>query len=170
MSFFPPRRPYPPNRYEGPGEASAVWRSSDAPHDLAGGGGSCDYLLTGDTSGGDLGLYRWNMGPRQGGPDPHIHKAISESFYVLDGTVTLHDGGRWREASVGDFVFVPPGGVHGFRNDTDAPASFLILFAPGAAREAYFEGLRHIADTGEKPSAEEMAEFFLAHDTYWVDA
>jgi mannose-6-phosphate isomerase-like protein (cupin superfamily) len=169
MSFFAPKRPYPADRYEGAGAASAEWRSADSPPNLLGGGGSCDYLLTGDQTGGDVGLYRWNMGPRQGGPDPHIHKAISESFYVLNGTVTLHDGERWRPADKGDFVYVPPGGIHGFRNETDAPASMLILFAPGAPREAYFEGLRHIADTGERPSPEDMAEFFRIHDTYWVN-
>jgi mannose-6-phosphate isomerase-like protein (cupin superfamily) len=168
MSFYPPNRPYPTDRYEGAGEASAQWRPADSPPNLRGGGGSCDYLLTGDQTGGDVGLYRWNMGPSQGGPDPHVHKAISESFFVLEGTITLHDGQRWRPADKGDFVYVPPGGIHGFRNETDAPASMLILFAPGAPREAYFEGLRHIADTGEHPSSEDMAEFFRVHDTYWV--
>lgn len=170
MSFFAPNRPYPADRYEGDGEASAQWRSADSPPDLLGGGGSCDYLLTGDQTGGDVGLYRWNMGPRQGGPDPHIHKAISESFFVIEGTITLHDGERWRPAGKGEFVYVPPGGIHGFRNETDASASMLILFAPGAPREAYFEGLRHIADTGERPTPEDMAEFFRVHDTYWVKA
>ena len=41
----------------------------------------------------------------------------------------------------GDFLYVPPGGVHGFRNKADEPASMLMLFAPGAPREHYFEGL-----------------------------
>jgi quercetin dioxygenase-like cupin family protein len=167
MSFYPPNRPYPTDRYEGSGEASAQWRPADSPPNLRGGGGSCDYLLTGDQTGGDVGLYRWNMGPGQGGPDPHIHKAISESFFVLDGTITLHDGQQWRPADKGDLVYVPPGGIHGFRNETDASASMLILFAPGAPREAYFEGLRHIADTGKHPSPDDMTEFFRVHDTYW---
>lgn len=30
------------------------------------------------------------------------------------------------------------GGLHGFRNESGEPASILILFAPGAPREAYF--------------------------------
>jgi quercetin dioxygenase-like cupin family protein len=170
MSFFPPRRPYPADRYTGDtGEASARWRATDAPHDLGHGQGSCDYLATGDGTNGDFGLYRWNMGPGQGGPGPHFHKAMSESFYVLDGVITLYDGTEWRDGNVGDYVYVPEGGVHGFRNDSDAAASMLILFAPGAAREAYFEGLEHIAKTGERPSAEDMAEFFDRHDTYWLD-
>ncbi len=41
-----------------------------------------------------------------------------------------------------DFLYVPPGGIHGFRNEADEPASILMLFAPGAPREYYFEGLR----------------------------
>jgi quercetin dioxygenase-like cupin family protein len=169
VSFFPPRRSYPHDRYTGDGEPSAVWRPSGSPHDLEGGPGSCDYLATGDGTGGDFGLYRWNMGPGQGGPGPHVHKAISESFYVLSGSITLYDGAGWSPAHPGDFVLVPPGGVHGFRNDTDAPASMLILFTPGAPREAYFEGLHHVGLTGERPSDEDMAEFYRLHDTYWVE-
>jgi hypothetical protein len=45
----------------------------------------------------------------------------------------------------------------------------LILFAPGAPRERYFEGLVERATMDPKPSAEEMAEFYLEHDTFWVD-
>jgi hypothetical protein len=26
----------------------------------------------------------------------------------------------------------------------------------------------HIADTGERPSADDMAEYFRVHDTYWM--
>ena len=28
-------------------------------------------------------LYRWEMGARRSGPDPHFHGSISESFYLL---------------------------------------------------------------------------------------
>ena len=45
----------------------------------------------------------------------------------------------------------------------------LILFAPGAPRERYFEGLVERATMDPKPTAEEMAEFFRVHDTYWLD-
>ena len=44
----------------------------------------------------------------------------------------------------------------------------LILFAPGAPREAYFEGLVDSAAMDVKPSSEEMAEFYRKHDTYWL--
>jgi len=54
--------------------------------------------------------------------------------------------------------------VHAFRDESGEPASMLILFAPGAPREPYFE---QVADMAGR-SGEERAEFFLRHDTFWV--
>jgi quercetin dioxygenase-like cupin family protein len=38
---------------------------------------------------------------------------------VLSGTVTLDDGEREVKAQSGDYLYVPPGGLHGFQNNTD---------------------------------------------------
>ena len=169
MSFSLPPHPYPPPRYHGDtGERSARLRTADAEPDLLNGGTTVDYLATGASTNGDYGLYRWNMGPEPNGPDPHFHKAISESFFVLSGKIRLYDGQAWIEGRPGDFLYVPEGGLHGFRNESGEPASMLILFAPGAPREAYFEGLAEIGRTGVRPSPEEMAEFYRCHDTYWA--
>jgi len=169
MSFAPPAHPYPPDRYHGvTGEVSARWRPTDASHDVGSSPSTGDYLATGASTNGDYGLYRWNMGPEPSGPATHFHKALSESFFVLSGTIRLYDGATWRDGRPGDFLYVPEGGLHGFRNESGEPASMLILFAPGAPREAYFEGLAEIGRTGVRPSPEEMAEFYLRHDTYWV--
>ena len=65
---------------------------------------------------------------------------------MLSGTVKLYDGKGWFDAHPGDFDYVPEGGLHGFRNESGEPASLLILFAPGAPREAYFEGLVEMAE------------------------
>ena len=104
----------------------------------------------------------WTFGPGESGPDPHFHRAITESFYVLRGEVDLYDGSRWRTARTGDFLFVPQGGLHGFRGSDHA--QMLLVFTPGAPREDYFETLAAHAPMGE----EERAEFMLRHDTYWV--
>ena len=95
---------------------------------------------------------------------------MSESFFVLSGTVTIFDGRSWVDTQAGDFTFVPEGGVHGFRNESGQPASMLILFAPGAPREAYFEGLVQIAGMDPKPSPEELADFYARHDNIWVES
>lgn len=82
--------------------------------------------------------------------------------------IQIFDGTAWKDGRPGDFCFVPEGGVHAFRNESGEPASMLILFSPGAPREKYFDGLAEIGATGQRPSDEQMAEFFAAHDTYWV--
>lgn len=160
---------YPPDRYSGDGgEVSATVRPADAPPELPmAGGAAAHYLATGASTAGAFGLYRWEMGPGPGGPGPHFHRSISESFYVLSGEVRIHDGHGWTDAAAGAFVHVPAGGIHGFRNDSGAPASMLIHFAPGAPREDYFETL---ADTARRDALDPAgwSEFFLRHDTFWV--
>lgn len=48
----------------------------------------------------------------------------------------LCDGARWVDATSGDFLHVPVGGIHGLRNESGARAEMLLLFAPGAAAQA----------------------------------
>jgi mannose-6-phosphate isomerase-like protein (cupin superfamily) len=160
---------YPERRYGGDtGEASAVYRPSAAGPDLTyATGNTVDYLATGASTDGLFGLYRWNMGPEPSGPGPHFHRTLAESFYVLLGTVRIYDGTRWVDAEPGDFVHVPPGGIHGFRNESGAPARMLIHFAPGAPREGYFEGLARWAVEG-RPSDAYVEAFYREHDNTWV--
>ena len=160
---------YPEPRYLGEaGEASATVRPAGAPPDLVYANGTeAHFVATGVTTDGLFGLYRWDMGPDPSGPGPHFHRTLAESFYVLSGTVRIFDGRSWRDCVANDFVHVPPGGIHGFRNESAAPASMLILFAPGAPREAYFEGTARFIREG-RPSATELARFYAEHDNIWV--
>jgi len=130
-------------------------------------GGTVHYLATGESTSGQFGLYRWEMAAAQGGPQPHFHRSISESFYVLSGTIGLYDGARWIDGRPGDFLFVPEGGIHAFRNESGAPAAMLILFAPGASREDYFETTARMA-AGLQMSDDEKTAFYLRHDTFWT--
>jgi mannose-6-phosphate isomerase-like protein (cupin superfamily) len=157
---------YPDPVYRGDGgEVSATYRPHTAAPDFTyTSGTSVHYLATGASTHGQFGLYHWAMGPEPGGPDPHFHRSISESFYVLTGTVEIYDGTRWIDTTPGDWVHVPEGGLHAFKNNSGQPASMLLHFAPGAPREGYFEGL---PDLGSM-SPEEREAFFLAHDTFWV--
>ena len=157
-------RSYPPDTYHGEsGERTAWLRADDEPADITyRSGGTCEYLATGDRTAGRFGLYRWTFGEEESGPAPHFHRSISEQFYVLSGEVTLYDGGTWVTARSGDFLYVPEGGLHGFRGA--GRASMLLMFAPGGPREDYFETLAR----GEEMSPEERHAFMLRHDTFWV--
>ena len=158
-------RDYPQDRYTGTsGEPSAVLRRAGTPAELVTRSTTAHYLASGDVTDGQFGLYRWEMAGGRGGPDPHFHRSITESFYVLSGRISLYDGDAWVDGTPGDFLYVPQGGVHGFRNESGAPASMLILFTPGAPREDYFERVHTVGDM----APEEVEEFFRRHDTFWV--
>ena len=160
---------YPPPRYHADtGEATAQLLPADRDPDLRyPNGGRVHYLATYALTGGLFGLYRWEMSAAASGPGPHFHRTMTESFYVLDGTVRLYDGREWRDGRPGDYLFVPEGGIHGFRNESAEPASMLILFAPGATREPYFETLARVA-AGLVMSDEEKVDFYARHDNHWV--
>ena len=160
---------YPPPRYLGDGgEVVATFRHADQGPDLISRTGSVRYLATGASTGGDFGLYRWDMGPEPSGAGPHFHRTMSESFFVLSGVVRVTDGPRTFDATFGDFLQVPPGGIHGFRNESGGEASMLILFVPGAPREEYFETLARWSLDGHQPTDEESAELFERHDNHYI--
>jgi mannose-6-phosphate isomerase-like protein (cupin superfamily) len=124
------------------------------------------FVATSDLTGGRYGLYRWDMAPKGGGATPHFHRTFSESFYVVAGTPDLYDGTGWKRAGNGDFLFVPDGGIHGFRNESDGPVSMLILFAPGPPRERYFEELAGVYASGRTLTDEEWRELWARHDQF----
>ncbi|SER46857.1 cupin domain-containing protein [Actinokineospora terrae] len=129
---------------------------------------SAHFVAPGTATNGQFGLFRWDMAPHAGGPKPHFHRKISESFYIVEGAVRLFDGQRWVTATPGDFLYVPEGGVHAFTNESDEPASMLILFAPGEPREDYFVELAEIAESGRELTEAEWTEFYARHDQFHV--
>jgi quercetin dioxygenase-like cupin family protein len=160
---------YPEPSYAGDsGEATATYRPSDQPPEVVyPNGNTVRYLAKGADTGGLFGLYRWEFSPEASGPGPHFHRSITESFYILSGSVRIFDGRTWLDTQPGDFVHVPIGGIHAFKNESGGPASMLIHFSPGADREGYFEGLAEFARSGRPPEAE-MAEFYRLHDNVWL--
>ena len=161
---------YPDPRYLGDeGEVSAIYRPADKEPDLTiGSGTAMHYLATGASTHGQFGLYRVDMRPHAPGPSAHFHRTMSESFFILSGTVRLFNGERWIDSSAGDFLYVPEGGLHGFHNESGEPASMLLLFSPGAPREPYFETLAEIA-AGRKLSDQEWLDLCLRHDNYFIE-
>jgi mannose-6-phosphate isomerase-like protein (cupin superfamily) len=157
---------YPNPRYHGDsGEVSARFEAHNRDPDLLiGDRVRVHYLATGASTNGQFGLYRWEMSAEAGGAEPHFHRSFSESFFILSGTVHVYDGNEWSARTSGDFEFVPEGGIHGFRNDSGEPASMLLLFAPGAPREGYFEGLADgVANGTALPP-----DFFEVHDNHYL--
>jgi len=98
-------------------------------------GGLFTYLVTGTESGGSYFTLIVDVGP-EAGPPPHIHHLEEEQFYVLDGQLTYSVGDQTFEVSTGDFIHIPRGTVHSFRNG-QKPSRLLATFSP-AGIEGFF--------------------------------
>jgi quercetin dioxygenase-like cupin family protein len=72
------------------------------------------------------------------GPPPNRHPTDDEAFYVLDGTFEFGVGSQTRVAKGGDFVRIPNGEVHTFRNVGQAPGRLLIINTPGTLHVNFF--------------------------------
>lgn len=163
---YPEYLEYPEARYHSnKGEVNAAFRPADTPPDISSPGASTHYLATNESTGGEFGLYKVELGARSAGAKTHFHKAMSESFYILSGELELYNGEKWVTGRVGDFLYVPVGGLHAFKNVTDEPMSMLMLFSPGAPREEYFERVADMAQRG----GEELKQFRIRHDSYFLE-
>lgn len=68
--------------------------------------------------------------PRRDGPELHSHESEDDSFYVLEGELTMHTEHGEFAAPAGTFVLVPPGVQHTFSNRGDGPVRLLNIHAP----------------------------------------
>jgi quercetin dioxygenase-like cupin family protein len=143
-------------------------------HPLVGNGShsSLRMVAPGSVTRGRYGLVEYRVAPHSAGAPPHYHQTFSESFYVLTGELTIYADGSWRPYRPGDYALVHETGVHGFRNDGDEETSFLILFAPGIARENFFAEVAELRNSGRSPmdlAPDERAAFYARHDQVNVD-
>jgi quercetin dioxygenase-like cupin family protein len=88
---------------------------------------------------GGFGLIEATV-PPGGGPVAHVHNDSEEAFYVLSGELEFLDGDRIFTAGTGDFVLVPRGIRHRFKNVALHPARMLFLFTPAGAEQVFIEG------------------------------
>lgn len=125
--------------------------------------GHTRFLATGSDTQGDYGLFEFTLQPGEPGPAPHLHRTFSESFHLLEGRLEVLANQRWITAAAGDVIYVPRSSPHAYRA-VEVAARFLVLFTPGIAREAYFEGLVELHAGGKTPTVEQIDEFALRHD------
>ncbi|MGW2964502.1 cupin domain-containing protein [Streptomyces sp. NPDC001220] len=91
--------------------------------------------------------------PPGGGPIAHVHRSADESFYVISGALEFLNGDQTFVANAGDFVFVPRGTRHRFRNRTGEQAHMVSFFTPGGGEGLWLEG-------GDDPVPGEKPEFW----------
>ena len=99
-----------------PGEAELRWTGKTSAH----------FLATGEQTGDAFSLVDERASRGESVP-LHMHRDDMESFYVLEGEITLYIGdGPGVRASAGSFAHLPSGTIHGFRIESER-ARYLIL-------------------------------------------
>lgn len=130
------------------------------------GSSNCTFKLTGKDTHNHFGLFEFTLEAESEGPSPHIHKQMTEIFYVIEGELELVLGEEKITAFPGTLMSVPENTPHGFSNRSKKQAKFLIMFCPADSREQYFIGLSELRKNGRQPSREELLELAARFDQY----
>ena len=88
-------------------------------------GDQITFLITGEQTGGAFFMAEVSVSPG-GGPPPHIHRREEETFYLQQGSLTIQVGGETLQAAPGDFVYLPRGIMHCFKNTGNVDAKRFI--------------------------------------------
>jgi mannose-6-phosphate isomerase-like protein (cupin superfamily) len=113
---------------------------------------------------GSLAVVEVVVGPGGSGPVLHHHRETTESFYVLDGTFTLHLGGREVDLSAGTYGFVPPGNNHTSSNPRRESARVLNVIAPGGIDQLLKDVAAAAAESGSPPDPQLVAQLASKYD------
>ena len=101
-------------------------------------GGRMVVKVRDEDTGGSFSVHDNVIPAGSPGPLPHIHRDHEETFYVLEGGLTVRVGERTITAPVGSFVVIPRGVVHRPSNPTTEPTRVLLIFSP-TGMEHFFE-------------------------------
>jgi mannose-6-phosphate isomerase-like protein (cupin superfamily) len=113
---------------------------------------------------GSLAVIDMVVGPGFPGPVLHRHEAMVDSFYVLEGVLTLRVGDRYVEAPAGSYAVVPPGNDHTFSNPGDQPVRMLNVMAPGGLEQYLKEAAAVAAESGGPPDPQLLARIASKYD------
>lgn len=147
--------------------AQPVIRMPGEGHSVTLGGQPMTFLVTGpDTL--HTSMFEWTI-PAGFSTGRHVHRVQEETFYVLDGVCEWQIGERTVQATVGTYVFIPPGIPHNIANPGTAPARVLMTVSP-PGHEHYFRRLAALAERGGPPDARAIAALRQEFDTDQLSA
>ncbi len=108
--------------------------------------------VRGEQTGGSLSVTEFLV-PRGPASPLHVQPHEEETFYVLEGEITVHVDGVQTRAAAGDAVVVPRGTPHAYRADSEQ-ARVLVLNSP-AGHERFFAAMGRPAEEDALPPAPE---------------
>jgi mannose-6-phosphate isomerase-like protein (cupin superfamily) len=127
------------------------------------GSGAGVVKATAETTAGAFSINEGTFPAGFTGPPSHSHREMTDSFYVLEGTLHMAIGDREIDAPAGSYVLVPPGAVHTFANTSQAPVRVLNINSP-AGFENYLRELAAAMQSGRMPTPEEFGRIAAKYD------
>ena len=107
-------------------------------------GDTYQILLSGKQTGGAFAMMDFLI-PPGGGPGPHAHAQMTETFYVIDGEIEVRSEAGSYRATKGAVVNIPKGGiVHQFKNTSGSIAHVLCMVSPAGLDEFFLEAGRPV--------------------------
>jgi quercetin dioxygenase-like cupin family protein len=128
----------------------AIFRPNGTAPGFWGPGDRYNFLATGEETNNAFFQFEAIV-PAGGGPPPHIHTREDETFYVVSGDLEILIGDTVQRAKAGDFVFIPRGIIHRFKNTGDKTAVQLVTFVPAGMERYFQEVLPAITDPKAAP-------------------
>ena len=101
-----------------------------------------------DADGGEVLRLEFWIDPG-GGAGPHVHPSMEERFEVLAGRPSFLSGRKWRQAALGETVFVPPGTRHAFRNRGHEVAHVQAEVRPPLQLQEFLEDVAGLSRAGK---------------------
>jgi quercetin dioxygenase-like cupin family protein len=131
------------------------------------------FLVTGEESGGAY-FAMEALVPPGGGPPLHVHTREDETFYLLEGELEFRFGDETVAARGGDFVSVPRGTIHNFRNVGSETARMVLTFTPAGIERWFEETLErapnHVRAEDVPDNVDEVAARYVATaDRYGIE-
>jgi len=143
--------------------SAVVVRSPGAGDDLAAGPSRVLFKAEVSDGEGTFSLTETTLAPGFPGPLLHRHTRMVDSFYVLEGTLTVRVEDEEHGLRPGSYAFVPPGVAHTFSNPSDETVRMLNLQAPGGL-EQYLKELGSALKPGEQADPAMMATLASRYD------
>jgi quercetin dioxygenase-like cupin family protein len=119
-----------------PGEGKAFWML----------GGLYEVLLSSDETNGQATIMQMTM-PAGMGPPMHVHRGVTETVYVVEGTVTYHADGQKIEGGPGTLFRIPADTRE--RVEPTSKARVVITYEPGGIDKFF-------AEAGERAQRREL--------------
>ena len=114
------------------------------------------FKATGSDTDGRFDFFVLDIGYLTG-PPLHVHTSQEDTFYVIDGVLTIQLGDDVVDLSAGDYGSAPPGVPHTFTNiHLDQTARAVNLMTPGIGFDKYIEQINVLTEGGADPTAMEQ--------------